>query len=108
MSLLIFFALFGISAAECPDSWFSLGKYCYHISTARLDWGTSEEYCWNAGGYLAEFESLEDEKAVESVLNIDSDYWIGLSDFVHEGGYMEMARETQGAFLHKLGIWTTR
>ena len=67
MSLLIFFALFGISAAECPDSWFSLGKYCYHISTARLDWGTSEEYCWNAGGYLAEFESLEDEKAVATM-----------------------------------------
>ena len=28
---------------------------------------------------------MEDEQNVESVLNMDSNYWIGLSDFAHEG-----------------------
>ena len=43
------------------------------------------QYCWNAGGYLAEFESLEEEKTLDSVLNIDSSYWIGLTDVALEG-----------------------
>ena len=101
MLFILFFTLIASSAAECPDSWFSLGRYCYHVSTARMDWGSSEQvpwskpyfhinfvlqYCWSiAGGYLAEFESLEEELAVESVLSIDNNYWIGLSDFAQEG-----------------------
>ena len=28
---------------------------------------------------------MEDELSLESVLNKDSNYWIGLSDFAHEG-----------------------
>ena len=43
------------------------------------------QYCWNAGGHLAEFDSLDEEKAVDSVLATDSNFWIGLSDFAHEG-----------------------
>ena len=43
------------------------------------------QYCWNAGGYLAEFESLEEEQALDSILwFIASSYWIGLSDSAHE------------------------
>ena len=89
------------TTSACPDSWFPLGKYCYHISQHQLDWGSSEEvpsikftrnfniffsqYCWNAGGYLAEFNAQDEEQALDSVLNLESIYWIGLSDFLHEG-----------------------
>ena len=43
------------------------------------------QYCWNAGGYLAEFEYLDEEQALDSVLLVDKHFWIGLSDFAHEG-----------------------
>ena len=45
MLLLLYFALFRLSSAECPDSWFSVGSEadCYHISLAQLDWESSEE-----------------------------------------------------------------
>ena len=43
MSLLLFFALFGLSSSECPDSWFPLGRHCYHISEHQLGWESSEE-----------------------------------------------------------------
>ena len=43
MFLIVFSALLGSSAAECPDLWWSLGRYCYHTSPQTLDWGVSEE-----------------------------------------------------------------
>ena len=74
-----------VTRAECPDKWWSLGNYCYHVSQDRSDWGIAQEYCWNMGGYLAEFDSLVEEQAIDSVLSSDNFYWIGLSDFAHEG-----------------------
>ena len=54
------------------------------------------QYCWNAGGYLTEFQSLDDEKDLDSVLASDSFFWIGLSDFAHEGTWIwqESLQET--------------
>ena len=43
MYLIVFFALVGSSAAECPDLWWSLGRYCYHTSPQTLDWGAAKE-----------------------------------------------------------------
>ena len=50
-----------------------------------IELSTILQYCWNAGGHLAEFDSLDDEQALDSVLATDSNFWIGLSDFAHEG-----------------------
>ena len=38
------------------------------------------QYCWSLGGYLAEFSTLEEEQSVQSLLNQDIIYWIGLTD----------------------------
>ena len=43
------------------------------------------QYCWSTGGYLAEFLSSDVEEAIDGLLNQDVLYWIGLSDFAHEG-----------------------
>ena len=43
------------------------------------------QYCWSLGGYLAEFSTLEEEQSVQSLLNQDIIYWIGLTDFAMEG-----------------------
>ena len=42
INMIILFALFGFSASECPDTWWSLGRFCYHISQHQLDWGVLE------------------------------------------------------------------
>ena len=34
---------------------------------------------------MAEFSSLEEEHSLQSLLNQDVLYWIGLSDYAHEG-----------------------
>ena len=50
-----------------------------------IELSTFLQYCWNAGGHLSEFDSLDEEKALDSILASDSNFWIGLSDFAHEG-----------------------
>jgi len=73
------------TGSECPIGWINGEKFCYHVSEERLNWGASQEYCWGLGGYLAEFSSLEEEHTLDSVLNHEVIYWIGLSDFAQEG-----------------------
>ena len=43
------------------------------------------QFCWNNGGYLAEFFSSKEEARVEDILATDLDYWIGLTDRQTEG-----------------------
>ena len=71
--------------SECPIGWINGGTFCYHVSEESLNWGASQEYCWGIGGYLAEFSSLDEELALDSVMSHDLCYWIGLSDLVLEG-----------------------
>ena len=43
------------------------------------------QFCWNNGGYLAEFFSSQEEARVDDILATDISYWIGLADFASEG-----------------------
>jgi len=67
------------AGSECSFGWINGGRYCYRVSEERLDWDAAREYCWNHGGYLAEFSSYDEEKKVDSFLNHDILYWIGLT-----------------------------
>ena len=72
-------------SSECPIGWINGGSSCYHVSEQRLDWLSSQEYCWSRGGHLAEFSSLEEENTVDAFLSEDELYWIGLTDVDVEG-----------------------
>ena len=92
MLLLLFGSLLFVTvcealAGECPSGWWSTdeGEFCYHVSESRLTFGQSLEYCWAAGGHLAEFRTKEEEEAVEAKLNEDIFFWIGLTDLTAEG-----------------------
>ena len=43
------------------------------------------QFCWENGAYLAELLTSEEEARLNAVLAKDLDYWIGLTDFAHEG-----------------------
>ena len=43
------------------------------------------QYSWSAGGFLAEFESLEEEESIKSMLVEELGYWIGLTDLAIDG-----------------------
>ena len=45
----------------------------------------TSQFCWENGAYLAELLTSEEEAWVNAVLAKDLDYWIGLTDFAHEG-----------------------
>ena len=45
------------------------------------------QFCWENGGYLAEFFSSGEERRVEDIVAKDLDYWIGLSDAASEGQF---------------------
>ena len=47
------------------------------------------QFCWENGGYLAEFSSSQEEARVNDILATDLEYWIGLTDFATEGKYKE-------------------
>jgi len=64
--------------SECSFGWINGGRYCYRVSEERLDWDAARDYCWNHGGYLAEFSSWDEETKLETILSFDVSYWIGL------------------------------
>ena len=43
------------------------------------------KYCWFHGGYLAEIMSAQEEILLDTFLVQGITYWLGLSDFAHEG-----------------------
>ena len=91
------------------------GDFCYLVSRGPMNWFSAQEvnislanttfiissnitwyvttilffnnyqFCWNNGGYLAEFFSSQEEARVEDILATDLDYWIGLTDRQTEG-----------------------
>ena len=75
--------------ASCPPTtdrvWVELGNFCYHISKGPMNWGMAQEYCWGQGGYLAEIMSQNEENLLETFLVEGATYWLGLTDFSHEG-----------------------
>merc|ERR1711874_63042 len=81
-------ALFSVLAAEgCPAGWMGTdgGDFCYLVSRDTMNWYSAQEFCWENGGYLAEFFSSEEEARVDDILATDLDYWIGLTDSASEG-----------------------
>ena len=92
--LLASLAQSSVSGSECPEGYFGVRSSCYKVSETRHDWGTAQEvvkeafiypyllsistqYCWNRGGYLAEFLSQEEEESLDNLINQDVVYWIG-------------------------------
>ena len=43
------------------------------------------QFCWEHDAYLAELLTSEEEARLNTILAKDLDYWIGLTDFAHEG-----------------------
>ena len=44
------------------------------------------QYCWSAGGHLAEIQSSYEEDLLDQLLPSGSLHWIGLTDLASEGG----------------------
>ena len=44
------------------------------------------QYCWSAGGHLAEIQSSYEEDLLDQLLPRGSLHWIGLTDLASEGG----------------------
>ena len=53
--------------------------------------------CWLD---LVEFESLEEEQMITTKINQDVLYWIGLSDFAHEGTWRWQESHQVTAYLN--------
>ena len=47
---------------------------------------TKFQFCWQNGGYLAEITSETQDYESDVALDMDSCYWIGLTDIRREGG----------------------
>ena len=105
MIFYIFLITLALSVDCCPTggdtTWVELGDSCYSISREPMDWGTAQEvglnfrfmfnfendfqFCWEQGGYLAEIMSAQEEILLDTFLVEGITYWLGLSDFAHEG-----------------------
>merc|ERR1712150_175953 len=78
-------------SAECPEGWWRAGDVCYFTSQQQMTAFQATAFCWqpwqpgNRLGILAEFKDKAEESHVESFLNIDNAFWIGLNDIQGEG-----------------------
>ena len=46
------------------------------------------QFCWENGGWLAEFYPSAEETKLDDILAFGLSYWIGLTDFASEGTYI--------------------
>merc|ERR1712215_338747 len=90
-----------LTASSCPSGWTGLLDSCYLVDRGGVrSWFEAQEYCWTQGGYLAEITSAaENELLRVGLLDMNTDFWIGLEDFAHEGTW-------RWAESHQKASWT--
>merc|ERR1719278_247456 len=95
-------ALFSVLTDACPEGWEGTdgGDFCYLVSGDPMNWYSAQEFCWENGGYLAEFFSSKEEAGVDDILATDLDYWIGLTDFASEGVWKWQESRTEAQYVN--------
>ena len=56
---------------SCPDDTWVAGDEpdtCYHVSLMDMSWHAAQEYCELLGGYLAEINTSQEQKFLETIL----------------------------------------
>ncbi|XP_018403432.1 PREDICTED: dromaiocalcin-1 [Cyphomyrmex costatus] len=48
----------------CPTNYTRMGQNCYHFSNRDFDWKSSSSLCRGMGGYLVEFNTVEENQDV--------------------------------------------
>lgn len=89
---LLLIANFGIwgCQAECLLPWVQPAhdSPCYMVSLDKMSQPEAYEFCAIQGGSLAEPRSSTQTEYINSFINPDYHYWIGLSDLVQEGHFV--------------------
>jgi len=79
----------------CPDTWIESleGCFLFHY-TESVSWREGQALCEGLGGYLAEIKSEEQQSLLESIALLEEEFtgprswFIGLTDFGHEGRWI--------------------
>nr|XP_014345001.1 PREDICTED: CD209 antigen-like protein E isoform X3 [Latimeria chalumnae]XP_014345007.1 PREDICTED: CD209 antigen-like protein E isoform X3 [Latimeria chalumnae] len=72
-----------IKCKQCPANWDTFGEMCYFFSNKKDTWHHAEANCVSQDSHLVTLTS--EEELLFLLQNIDTDYWIGLSDVEVEG-----------------------
>lgn len=65
----------------CPKDWKSFGSHCYFTSIdSKGTWDENKEKCSRMGAHLLVIHSQDEQDFIYTILNIGTDYFIGLSD----------------------------
>ncbi|XP_041103294.1 lectin-like [Polyodon spathula] len=76
---------------SCLKGWSSFKNKCYQYVKDRKTWADAELYCLSLGGNLASIHSVEDNQAIQNLINnndASNGYtWIGGSDCFKEGSW---------------------
>ncbi|KAL6114611.1 uncharacterized protein ACO6RY_05335 [Pungitius sinensis] len=69
----------------CREGWVSFRTSCYRLSSTAATWSKAEEQCRGQGGHLVVLNDVEELDYISKVVDIKSNYWIGLVERDHEG-----------------------
>ncbi|XP_022609147.1 C-type lectin domain family 4 member E-like isoform X2 [Seriola dumerili] len=69
----------------CKDGWMSFRESCYLLSTTVTTWIKAQSLCITQGGHLLVLNNVEELDYISSVVQIYSNYWIGLVERHQEG-----------------------
>uniref|UniRef100_H3AKC3 C-type lectin domain-containing protein n=2 Tax=Latimeria chalumnae TaxID=7897 RepID=H3AKC3_LATCH len=69
----------------CPRDWLWFKGSCYHFSRDQKNWKSSRDACNFTGSHLVAITSKEEQDFIAR--NLDTVYWIGLSDQVKENDW---------------------
>merc|ERR1719450_1789111 len=85
-----------VPAGECPGDWIESleGCFLFHYTLERITWREAQMVCEDLGGYLAEVRAEDQQTFLESIAMLEEEFtgsrswFIGLTDFGHEGRWI--------------------
>ncbi|KAI3351429.1 hypothetical protein L3Q82_020284 [Scortum barcoo] len=77
-----------LRSTPCQSGWKKFDISCYWVSTLKKNWTLSRQDCKEKGADLIVINSREEQIFVNTLLKLNQNAWIGLTDSLEEGTWM--------------------
>ncbi|XP_060553989.1 C-type lectin domain family 10 member A-like [Ruditapes philippinarum] len=83
---------------SCPSNWLQFSGNCYHLYKWEANIDSAVKVCSNENAFVADFQSEVELQYIRSIINLDQNIWVGITDREEEGNWKSLRNEKQIEF----------